>query len=215
MKVQKYGICLSRLTEADIELVRRMRNREDIRRNMFVQDHISMEDQALWFSKVNNIYNYFFLILCDDHPVGLIHMKDVDYSARTCESGIFLWDSRASLSGVSVKAGVCLTDLAISALGMEKTFARVKPDNVLANRHNLSLGFLSSGGAENSCLVLEKSRFMEFAPKLRRICSLGRDTEPASIEDVEFPDDSVRLELYDGLPEPARSAFARKIKKYI
>lgn len=132
--------------------------------------------------------------------------------ARTCESGIFLWDSRAALSGVSVKAGVCLTDLAISAVGMEKTFARVKPDNALANRHNSSLGFLPSGDHENSYLVLEKSRFLDFAPKLRRICSLGRDAEPASIEDVEFPDDAAHLELYDSLPEPARSVFARRIE---
>ena len=49
MKLEKYGICLEKLTHDKIELVRRWRNHPKIRRYMEFREEITPEMQEKWF----------------------------------------------------------------------------------------------------------------------------------------------------------------------
>src|SRR5690554_5264014 len=108
MIIRKYGIELHRLTYTDIHLVREMRNRADIRTRMHAQKYITKEMQERWFQSIDNAFNYFYLIFHQGRKVGLVQAKDVDFITRSCEPGIYLWDSNALAEGVSVKASLVI-----------------------------------------------------------------------------------------------------------
>jgi len=211
MIIRKYGIELHRLTHKDIHLVREMRNREDIRSRMHEQDYITEEMQERWFHSIDNMYNYFFLIFDKGEKVGLVQAKDVDFDARSCEPGIYLWDAKAKAEGVSVKASLVISDVLCFILGMKSVFAKVRQDNQVAYRHNLSLGFLPAGSAEPETMRLDQERFLASAPRLRKICSAGKDLNPTTIEDVEIHNVESCLYLYEDLPDDVRTIFAEKI----
>src|SRR5690554_927541 len=187
MIIRKYGIELHRLTHKDIHLVREMRNREDIRSRMHEQDYITEEMQERWFHSIDNMYNYFFLIFDKGEKVGLVQAKDVDFDARSCEPGIYLWDAKAKAEGVSVKASLVISDFLCFFLGMESVLAKVRPDNTVAYRYNLSLGFLPVGASMPDYMCLSRERFLAMAPRLRKICSMGKDLQSTTIADIELP----------------------------
>ena len=90
MKLYKYGITLERLKEADIELVRQWRNSDPVRLNMAYREIISPEQQLQWFRSVDNLENNYLLIYYKGEKIGLLNDKNVDWEARTSESGLFL-----------------------------------------------------------------------------------------------------------------------------
>jgi RimJ/RimL family protein N-acetyltransferase len=91
MIVKQYGLTYTRVREEDIELIRYWRNRDFIRHTMQFQEYITPSMQKQWFQKINNKYNYYFLIEHDNKKIGLISCKDTDTN-RVAEGGIFLWE---------------------------------------------------------------------------------------------------------------------------
>ena len=94
MKLQKYGITLERLTESDIELVRKYRNSAEIKNFMQFRKRITRSMQKKWFESIDNYLNYYFIIIYDGKKIGLINIKNIDWVKNTdvSESGLFLWD---------------------------------------------------------------------------------------------------------------------------
>jgi hypothetical protein len=188
-----------------------MRNRDDIRRRMHEQAYITSEQQDRWFSSINNQNNYFFLIFSEDSPVGVVQAKNVDYLSRTGEGGIYIWDARARSAGVGAKASLCLLDIAFLLVSMNTITAKVRTDNPVAQRHNLSFGYRFSNDACSEYMSLSRENFLSKGPRLRALCSNGQDLQPTSINDMEFPEASTDLELYKNLPDDVREVFALKI----
>lgn len=208
MIIRKYGIELRRLLHGDIEMVRNMRNRPGIMARMHVQEFITPSMQEAWFRSIDNNVNYFFLILFQGRSVGLIQGKNVDFSSRSGEGGIYLWCDRALAEGVAVKASVCFADATFSILMLNAVYAKVRSDNHHAYRHNLALGYVPEAFEQ---MRLDKDRFLSLAPRLRKICSSGKDTLPTSIQDAEFPDPESCRYLYQGLPDDVRAVFSEKL----
>ncbi|MDF1629945.1 MAG: hypothetical protein P1U78_09130 [Alcanivoracaceae bacterium] len=211
MIIRKYGIELRRLTSSDIYLLREMRNRTDIRSKMHAQQYITHDMQRSWFDSIDNMFNYFFLIIFHGRKVGLVQAKDVDFLSRTCEPGIYLWDENALAEGVSVKASVAFADALFNIILIKSGRAKVRVDNLVAHRHNLSLGYLDVGPAAPEFMHLDRERFLTLAPRLRRVCSRGMDLEPTTIADAEFPNIAKSLYLYKDLPDDVRAIFSGKI----
>lgn len=92
--IRKYGLELVRLGHDKIELIRKWRNDRSISQYMEYREYISPEAQELWFSKIDNAENYFFIITFQNEDIGLIDIKDVDFSGKQGEAGIFIWDER-------------------------------------------------------------------------------------------------------------------------
>jgi hypothetical protein len=62
MIVEQYGLKYTRVTEQDLETLRYWRNQSFIRNTMQFKDYITPVMQKTWFQKVNNKYNYYFII---------------------------------------------------------------------------------------------------------------------------------------------------------
>lgn len=213
MIIKKYGIELHRVTAKDIELIRIMRNKPAIREKMFFQECITEEMQESWFRSIDNMYNYFFIILYQDKKIGLISGKNVDFVLNTAETGIFIWDEQHWYKGVSFKAAFCVIELGLLFFNMETFSSIVKPDNILALNFNKQIGYLPIDDSLTR-FILTKEKYLEMSPRLKKIVFRNNVKELDSvlnIEDIEFPDLIQAKHLYVNLPDKVKVNFAKKI----
>lgn len=208
MIIRKHGIELHRVTHDDIELIRTTRNSEDIRSRMFEQSYITVEQQEQWFTSINNIYNYFFIIHFQGKKIGLIHGKDIDMEKRDAEGGIYIWDRSLLGSPIPAKASICFMEASFCLILMNRVFARVRKDNPNAYHYNLALGYVPDTEKGEDYMVLTKSAYEKRIPYLRKLAAEGKDTAPLSIKDVVITDSSEQNHLYASLPEDILAVFS-------
>ncbi|MCX6283081.1 MAG: hypothetical protein NTW31_02430 [Bacteroidetes bacterium] len=148
MKLFKYGIILERLKVEDIELVRQWRNSDPVRLNMKFRDIITQEQQLNWFNSINNLnYNY-LLIHYQGEKIGLLNDKNIDWEARTSESGIFLGNSAFYNSFVQYLISIAGIETTFFLMGWKKQFAHILRSNSNAIKFNIELGYKLCAGQE-------------------------------------------------------------------
>jgi len=149
MKICKYGITLSRLRQDDIEFVREKRNSEEVRRFMEFREEITAEMQQKWFESINNFENFYYIIEYKNVKIGLLNDKNMDWKARTSESGLFLWDETHINTIIPVLASLCLLEVGFYYLDWKTSFIKVLRNNSQAKDYVSSLGYQLSDGQEN------------------------------------------------------------------
>lgn len=166
MIIRKYGIELHRVTHDDIELIRQMRNRDDIRSKMLDQRLISPEQQEKWFQSINNDKNLYFVICHDNKRIGLVYGKNIDHESKTAEGGIFIWEHSYLGSGIPAKASILMMELSFEVAGMEKIYATVNELNQLAINYNRSLGYVEI--EKGKLMLLSRHSYEKRIIKLKR-----------------------------------------------
>lgn len=149
MKLRKYGITLSRLTEKEIELLRNWRNDPKISQYMEVRNHITKEMQIKWFKSIDNDNNYYFIIETNNKKIGLTNIKKIDYEMKQGEWGIFLYEDGCFSSIIPFRAALALLDFAFHNLKLETVYAHILKTNKRAIRFNTGLGFLLKGNQDD------------------------------------------------------------------
>ncbi len=213
MIIKRYGIELHRVKHSDIELIRTMRNRDDIRTRMLDQNLISKNQQEEWFKSINNMYNFFFLIFYQGRYIGLLQGKNIDFDTRETEGGIFVWEKSLQGTGIPAKASICLMEASFSVLLMQKIYARARKDNIKAWQYNLSLGYIPIP-EEEGYMFLTKETYERNAERFRYYASGKKNTPAFSIiNDVEIPDANTYRYLYEKMPEDIISLLKPKLSK--
>lgn len=176
MIVRQYGVTYHRVREEHLELLRYWRNQEFIRNTMQFRDYITPAMQQKWFAKINNIYNYYFIIEADGKKIGLINCKDTEPDTRLAEGGIFIWEK--AYWGTPVPALASLTILqAVFEIFQSgnASLATVACNNTQALRFNLTMGYEIIGKTpDGSCykLMLTKERYLVHCKKLIRAAEI-------------------------------------------
>ncbi len=150
MKICKYGITLSRLRQEDIEIVREKRNSEEVSRYMEFREEITSEMQQKWFDSINNFENFYYIIEYKGSKIGLLNDKNMDWAARTSESGLFLWDESYINTIVPVLASLCLLEVGFYYLNWNTSYIKVLHKNQHAIDYVTSLGYVLGTGQENT-----------------------------------------------------------------
>lgn len=204
MKICKYGITLSRLRAEDIEFVREKRNSEEVRRFMEFRDEITPEMQQKWFESINNFENFYYIVEYKGVKIGLLNDKNMDWEARTSESGLFLWDETYINTIVPVLASLCLLEVGFYYLDWNTSNIKVLRDNPKAIEYVNSLGYALCDGQEN----IENQRYYLtrelFETKGKKIQQAAR----AFLEE-ESGDGYLLLE-----PEDYESGIAQRLENY-
>ena len=172
MKLTNYGITLQRLTEDKIEQVRNWRNDPKIALFMEHQDYIDPEMQIQWFRKINNDNNFFFIIVYEEKEIGLINLKDIDYTTKEGEGGIFIFDDRYLNSDVSFRATLCMIDFGFETLHLKSISAHILTTNKRAILFNKSLGFIKSNNQEGILNQLYHLTVEEYLRERERVIRL-------------------------------------------
>lgn len=149
MKVFKYGIILERLKEEDIELVRQWRNSDPVRLNMNYRDIITPEQQKQWFGSINTLQCNYLMIHYQGEKIGLLNDKNIDWEARTSESGIFLGRTEFYSTFVPYLVSLAGIETTFCLLGWKKQYAHILRSNSNAITFNLQLGYQLSEGQED------------------------------------------------------------------
>lgn len=140
--IQAYGVTLSRLAEADLELVRSWRNRPEIRDYMVHREYITEEMQRRWFASINNRYNFYSVIHYDGQAIGLSHTKNVDWTTMVGEGGMMIWSREHQNSAVPFLAALLGTDWMFGKFGLQAIVGRVLKTNKRALRYDRALGYV-------------------------------------------------------------------------
>src|SRR3989338_5748636 len=97
--ISRFGpFALEELKEKDLEVVRRWRNQDHVKRWMFSKNYISEEDQRLWFFSRKNREDFIFSF--KEEQVGLIDLFDIDISLSYCKFGFYIGEKKYMHSGL-------------------------------------------------------------------------------------------------------------------
>lgn len=180
MNIEGYGIRLERLRHEHIELVREKRNSPEISQYMEYQEFISSEMQEKWFNSLSSYGDFYFVIINQGIPVGLIHTSDVHWEDKTANSGLFIWEQNLLGSHVPVMASLAMLDIFFEICGIESFYAKVLNTNKAALQYNSSLGFELVPGQRASkfkTIILTRENYVEKGAKIRNTArSLGPGT---------------------------------------
>lgn len=149
MEISKYGVTLRRLTVDKIEMIRQWRNDPKIVKFMEYKEFITPEMQEVWFEKINNEQNYFFLIIVDNQEIGLINVKDIDSRQLEGEAGIFIYDDNYYNSTVSFQASFALYDFCFDTLRLDRVVAHMLKENKRAIKFNKLIGYKIVSGQDD------------------------------------------------------------------
>ena len=172
MKIQKYGVTLKRLTKNEIELVRQWRNDPSIAKYMSFRDHITKDMQKKWFASINDDNNFYFIIEVFNKKIGLINIKNVDYSEKMGEGGIFIYDPSYQNDYLPYRASLALCDFSFYQLGLERIKAHILKNNRRAIRYNKSLGYVLQSGQdekENQLYIQTKEDYEKCSWRIKSI----------------------------------------------
>jgi len=140
LRVEAYGVVLTRLTEADLEMVRQWRTSPEINQFMLFQEQITPDMQRQWFASLDPQRDLHFIIHQDGAPCGLSDLKRIDWEAGTNVGGIFVtpyyWNT-----DLPMRVTFAAADFAFYDLGLDATLCSVRKSNARAVRFNLSVGY--------------------------------------------------------------------------
>ena len=210
MKLFKYGIMLERLKEADIELVRQWRNSDPVRLNMEYREIISPGQQIDWFKSIDNLQNNYLLIHYKGEKIGLLNDKNVNWEARTSESGLFLGKPEYYATFIPYLVSVAGIETTFYFLNWQKQFAHILLTNHNAIQYNRQLGYRLSEGqdaVENQQYELSRENFEQSAGKIRKAVKIlaGEETKTRLLlEPADFVSGLAQRyeELLRDYPEP-------------
>ncbi len=129
------------LTEAGLEPVRRWRNSEHVRKFMEFREEITPQMQQSWFKSINNRHNHYFIIVCDGKEIGLTNIKDIDYTTKSGETGIFIADPDYLDSIAPVLASILGLDFCFEQLDLETIYIKTAEENLRARQFNAAFGY--------------------------------------------------------------------------
>lgn len=163
LEVIKYGITLRRLTKEDLELLRGWRNDPKIANQMNYREYITPRMQKKWFSSVNNPNNFYFIVIAEGKKIGLADLKEINYSNKTWEAGLFIYDDEFLGTLIPFQIFLAQYDFGFFDLGLKTCYGRVLKSNTNAIKFNAFFGYeLEPGqeGLEHQKYVLPKERYI-------------------------------------------------------
>jgi UDP-4-amino-4,6-dideoxy-N-acetyl-beta-L-altrosamine N-acetyltransferase len=179
LTLEQYGVKLVRLQQGDIELVRYWRNQSDIANYMEYRNYITEDAQKEWFKKVNNKYNYYFIIEFEGKQVGLINAKNYDPLTGFGEGGIFIWDKDYINSFAAPFSSLCLLNFMLLKVSFSgRSRIRILRNNERAIQYNKLLGYKLLPGqeeVENQLYELDITDYNMHGHKLNKVAAILAD----------------------------------------
>ncbi len=169
LELEQYEVKLTRLTLADIELVRKWRNSNFVNSNMLLSKKITKKEQLAWFEQINNAYNYYFIIEFEGEKVGLINAKNFNPDFGFGEGGIFIGEPKFESSFAAVYASLCLLNFVFYGLdSIDRSRIRIRKDNERAIQYNKLLGYkIVSENPKEESVLLELTRTDYFSKGIK------------------------------------------------
>lgn len=130
------------MTINDLELVLEWRNHPDIRRFMYTQHEISLDEHTRWFCRASGDSRKHLLIFeADQVPQGFINISETNHGVA--DWGFYL--APTSPKGTGKKLGTAAIDYAFFRLGMHKLCGQAIVFNDRSIKFHQAMGFQQEG----------------------------------------------------------------------
>lgn len=158
------NVKLQLIASEDLEMIRNWRNEPHVVEHMEYQESITTDQQKLWFANLSREQNLYFKILVTDVPIGVIHLKDLNWKDKTAEAGIFIGRKDFIGTITPMIAILMLMKTAFRCLGIQNLYAKISRQNGNALSFNQQLGYELDGRVNEQFdrYVCSKNRF--YAP---------------------------------------------------
>lgn len=137
------GCLIRKVAEADLPMLLAWRNHTDVRRNMFTQHEISLNEHRNWFAKASQDPNKSLLIVEDNkQAIGYVQFSNVEIN------GIAHWGFYArpnSPKGAGQKLGTMALKYGFGPLKLHKVCGQVIESNQASIAFHQRLGFQLEG----------------------------------------------------------------------
>lgn len=191
MIIEKYGIQLKRITKNDIELIREKRNSIAIATKMIYREYISKDQQLKWFESINNLNNFYYLIIDNNKSIGLINEKDMDWNNSTSEAGMFIWEENYLKTIIPSLATLILIELGFEILSWKKTKIRILDTNKQAINYNKQIGFEMTENKDN-VIFMELTKENYFSKTKKIVITASKSFKNSNLV-IKIPNQEVEL----------------------
>lgn len=183
MEIRFLNHSLVKVQEKHLELLRNWRNNE-VHEFMIYKDYINVEMQQKWFKSINNHNNFYFIIFKEELPVGLIDIKNIDWTNKTAETGIFIALQQHRTGEIPLIATVMSATFIAKIIQLESIYGKVLADNKHAIAYNLATGFKIIKN-ENNIITMSieniKVAFHEIKKLKQKLCNIHKDATQKNI----------------------------------
>ena len=169
MEISFKEVVLKRISFSDVELLRQWRNSRLVSDFMFFQEEITKEMQNEWFHSLQSENDFYFLIYYRQVAIGLINLKNIDWTTKQGEAGLYISIEKYRKTPLAIYASLALLKFFFEEKGLVKVFASVKTDNVNTIKYNQSLGFEK---VEEEKYELSNDRYNSFTKKIYKRLNL-------------------------------------------
>jgi len=143
IKRMKYK--LQFLTSEYLDTILSWRNQDRIRKNMYNEKIITMEEHQQWIQHIlqskNDVYLLFFM---DDIPTGLVYFNRINYKHEHCYWGFYIGRDDAAKGSGTIMATLAF-DYAYKKLKMNKIYGEILAYNLASVKFHEKLGFKQEG----------------------------------------------------------------------
>lgn len=135
--------CLRPMAASDLEMVLAWRNHPEVRRYMYTQHVITLEEHSRWFAQaVKNSQRHLLIFELDSIPLGFINIH------QNGPGGIADWGFYAAPDapkGTGRSLGNAALHYAFFEAGLHKLCAQTLAFNERSGRYHRTLGFMQEG----------------------------------------------------------------------
>lgn len=125
------------------------RNNERVRNNFLFQELFTNEMHEGWMEEqVNSSKVIQFIITVNNHEIGSVYFRDINYEENEAEYGIFIGEDDYVGKGYGTTVCRMALKYAFEILGMQKVFLRVFADNHAAISSYAKNGFVLTDEVE-------------------------------------------------------------------
>ena len=146
-----YGdrIALRPMEEKDTKDIIRWRNTDFVRKNFIYQESFTVETHHHWVETMVKTGRVVQFMICPyertpdriGRAVGSVYLRDIDYTHRKAEYGIFIGEESALSKGYGTEAARMMLEYAFENLKLHKVMLRVLAGNVRAQKSYEHAGF--------------------------------------------------------------------------
>ncbi|WP_280040577.1 UDP-4-amino-4,6-dideoxy-N-acetyl-beta-L-altrosamine N-acetyltransferase [Pseudomonas sp. Hg5Tf] len=138
--VPKYKVRV--MTSDDLERVLLWRNHPDVRRFMFTQHEISLDEHSQWFGRASKDSRKHLLIFeTNNVPQGFIHVTEIGH--RVADWGFYIAPDAPRGSGFQL--GLAAINFAFEVVGLHKLCGQALEFNERSIKFHLRMGFQQEG----------------------------------------------------------------------
>lgn len=141
-------VTLRAIREEDAPLIVRWRNAPAVRRNLYTQAELTVEQHLAWYRGKVLTGSCAQFILVDrqgETPVGTVFLKNIDEHSRKAEFGIFIGEESARGKGLGSEAARLILGYGFQSLGLNRIYLTVLADNLAGVRSYQKAGFSVEG----------------------------------------------------------------------